>query len=72
LLVTKGLKKGDKVKAFNIPKKPVVETPADPVEAAEAPVEVAVEVTTEAPSETSVIEETTEKTAEETVEETKE
>ena len=33
LLVTKGLKKGDKVKAFNIPKKPVVETPV----AAESP-----------------------------------
>lgn len=47
LLVTKGLKKGDKVKAFNIPKKPVVETPvvaetpATEAPAAETPSEAA-------------------------------
>lgn len=68
LLVTKGLKKGDKVKAFNIPKKPVVETPAAPVEAveivADAPAETPTEVTAEVPAEAPVAEETTEETKE--------
>ena len=57
LLVTKGLKKGDKVKAFNIPKKPVVETPvaaeSAPEAAPEAVEETAKEISAEeVPTET--------------------
>jgi small subunit ribosomal protein S16 len=65
LLVTKGLKKGDKVKAFNIPKKPVVEAPvAAETAATEAP-------TAETPSEAAPVEptETTPEAVEETAKE---
>lgn len=51
LLVSKGLKQGEKVKAFNIPKKEVV---AEPVAEAAAPVEAASESAPEAPTEAAV------------------
>jgi ribosomal protein S16 len=55
LLVTKGILKADKVKAFNIPKKPV-EAAKPEVVAAEAPVEAQAEAPAEAPTETPAAE----------------